>query len=129
MCIAKVHLLEYPQSDEMMHNPEWRQNSHHAPFQVALATVIAWGLSRDNFHAERAEMKIHPIDLMRATNGLSLVLIFARAGYTNSRGYYGYAGDAQEDKDRFRHAKHSACASWAVLVASDRLSGKEWATH
>jgi hypothetical protein len=74
-------------------------------------------------------MQIHPMDLMRATNYVSLALIFAGAGSINSSGYYGYAGDAQEDKNRFRHAKHSASASWAVLVASDGFSRKKWATH
>jgi hypothetical protein len=115
---------EYPQSDEMMHNRTWRQNPQHAPFQAALATMNARGSSRDNFHAERAGMKIQPMALIRATNGLSLVLKFAGAGSANSGGNCGYPPDTQQDKNRFRHAKHSVFASWTVLVVSDDHSGK-----
>jgi len=55
-------------------------------------------------------MQIHPMGLMRTTNYVSSALTVGGAGSTNSRGYYGYAGDAQEDKNWFRHAKNSAGA-------------------
>jgi hypothetical protein len=61
-------------------------------------------------------MQIHPMDLMPATNYVSLALVFAGAGSTNSRGYYPYAGDALQGKNWCRHAKHSARASLAVLL-------------
>jgi hypothetical protein len=45
----------------MMHNRGLRQYPQHAPFQVTLATMHALMASRNNFHAERAEMKIHDL--------------------------------------------------------------------
>jgi hypothetical protein len=74
-------------------------------------------------------MRIQPMALIRATNGLSLVLNFARAGSTNTRGYCGYPWAAQQNKNTTRHTMHSACASCAALVASDDLFGKGLAAY
>jgi hypothetical protein len=109
----------------MMHNRTWRQNPQHAPFQVALATMNARRSSRDNLYAERAGMKIQPMVSIRATNGLSLVLIFARTGSANSGGDYGYPRDTQEDKNGVRYAMQSASTLLVVLLPYSRTLRNE----